>query len=346
MSLPKSSLKKFAYDGEELICLGHRRATAFGLEIDLGLRGTPGASNPYIQKHPKTWWEAQIRLHGLECDKWTVQNMKKILTEAVDDVEEDEEIPLPIELVLLEAKLKREYEESEKVSGPTTKAKKHDPIPKTTEILRLTSGPVNAKPDEHKAWADKMKLEMSDNCTEAHERQLAKMNSEHAKLLASPKGAGNDVFGTWQFDCPQIIKGWCHLDLYKHNNIIWKIHPPLPQDSRLWCHFTQIIVEGVASIDWESTLTPNRWYNKKLNFTFRGRETGESDFVCDDDCNKGWIMFTSEHECHGMWEVQFGGEAWPFTGKKISTKVTGKKAHTLAVDYDKLGRDYETTFWF
>ena len=37
-----------------------------------------------------------------------------------------------------------------------------------------------------------------------------------------------------------------------------------------------------------------------MNFTWKGRETGEMEIQCDDDLNTGYIKFTSEHECEGM----------------------------------------------
>lgn len=93
-------------------------------------------------------------------------------------------------------------------------------------------------------------------------------------------------------------------------------------------------------IDWKSTLERNNWRNRKNKFKFRGISTGDNDFMCDDEWNKGWITFTSEHECYGMFETQFSDEPWAFTGKKIGLKMDGKRPHALAQEYKKLKQDW------
>ena len=163
------------------------------------------------------------------------------------------------------------------------------------------------------------------------------MNREHARLIASPDGAGKDIFGTWRLDCPEITEHWCHNADLKDSNIIWRIHPPVMHDAELCqCSFKQIIVDGVMRINWKSVLERNNWRNRKNKFTFRGRGTGDGGIFCDDEWNKGWITFTSEHECYGMFETQYGDKPWSFTGKKVSLKMAGKTPYALREEYKRL----------
>lgn len=327
---------KFECVGDGLTVSGHKRASQTGLEFALGIqklgRILPnGREKIIVEKYPKTWWEAQVRLYGLKCTKWTIDGMKKVLFEAVKDG-----IEPSAEIKALEERLNKEYTESEKENSKSDD-NVSDQMKRTMEILGLTTMAANTTAEERALMAKAFTFCVAKTTEASKAQQLAKMNREHEKLLKSADGPGTDVFGTWQFDCPGIPEQWGQN---ASRNIIWKIHPPLVHDAHLWCSFKQITVEGVMRIDWKSALERNNWRNRKNNFTFRGISCGDGDFMCDDEWNKGWIKFTSEHECHGMFETQYSDEPWPFTGKKIGLKATGKRSYTLAQEYKKLGRDW------
>jgi hypothetical protein len=73
---------------------------------------------------------------------------------------------------------------------------------------------------------------------------------------------------------------------------------------------------------------------------------GDGGFCCDDEWNKGSITFTSEHECYGTFETQYGDKPWAFTGKKISLKMTGKRPFALRDEYKRLDRNWRKTWLF
>ena len=94
-------------------------------------------------------------------------------------------------------------------------------------------------------------------------------------------------------------------------------------------------------IQWRSKkLERKHWLNMKRSFQFRGLSSGDYDFCCIDEANKGWIKFTSEHECHGEFDCQFAGP-WELTGKKVDLKRSGKRPAALAKEYERLGRDFD-----
>ena len=99
-------------------------------------------------------------------------------------------------------------------------------------------------------------------------------------------------------------------------------------------------------IDWKSAPERNNWRNRKNEFTFRGRSLGDGGLLCDDEWNKGWITFTSEHECHGKLETQFSDGPWAFTGNKVSLKMTGKRPHALHQEYRRLAQEWTKEMMF
>jgi hypothetical protein len=343
--MPPSALKfeKFECRGKGLLFAGNQRESPTGLKFALGIltlgRILPGGGEKIIkEKYPKTWWEAQVRLYGLKCSKWTVENMKQVLCHAVEaGIEVSEEVKE------LEERLNKEYAELEKENkSPKATDNRHPTSKKTALAPQAITKTINSA-DAGQKPSPILDARSINNPSRA--KQLATINRLHSALLDSGN-EGTTIFGTWQLDCPDITTEWCHNEDLKQQNIIWKIHPPQVHDSHLWVGFKQIIVEGVLRIQWKSALERNNWKNRKNTFTFRGRETGEGELLCDDDVNKGWIIFTSSHECHGEFECQFGEKPWSFTGKKVNAKVTGKHAYTLLKDYERYEREWRKTAWF
>lgn len=326
--------KKIKYDGNGLTFCGHTRVSPRELIFELGIKALDrmdrsGTDVPREHRHPKLWWEAQVRLYGLKCSKWTIDGMYEVLAKAsIAGFEVSQEI------MELEKKMEKEHEEKKNKQVKDT-ASSDDT---TIEFSESTMTRRNTSPDESNNIATGVPDAVSNASREV---ELLKRNAAHSKLLKSTEGPGKDISGTWQMDCPEISKQWGDDPVFQNNHMIWKIHPPYFSQSHLWCSFNQMVVEGVMRIDWKSPLEQNRWRNRRYNFVYRGRDTGDYDFVCDDEWNKGWIKFTSEHECHGEFETQFGDEEpWAFTGKKISLKVTGKRPNSLEQEYKRLGRDF------
>ena len=216
--------------------------------------------------------------------------MKKVLTEAVGDG-----LEVSTEMNALEEKLNREYLSTDKENL--------QPIPEP-------ESKVNSEPTTKSKSSFALALRKLSDA--ARERQLEKMNRLHDELL-SQSGLGDDISGTWQIDCPGIVQTWCHNERLKDSECIWKIPRPDPTDECIWLRFEQIVVEGVMCMEWNAD-----WEGRKLEFAYRGKETGEGDVQCDDEWNRGWIMFTSTGECHGEFGCQMFSKPYKFEGKKIS----------------------------
>lgn len=292
--------------------------------------GPDGSEKIGGKKFSKAWWKAQVCLCGLKCRKWTIKEMQQVLLEAVE-----KGIEVAPEVEDWAAGMKRNYSESGKENKPLgLETNPLDKLKSNTDMQ--VSDELNHFPHRDSLPTVTPHLTSGDI---SRARQLEAMNRLHAALLAS-NSEGTTVFGTWQMDCPDIISTWSQCEDMLRENIIWKIHPPIVNDTHLWVQFKQIVVEGALRIEWKSALEVNRWRNRKNNFTFRGRETGESEIICDDEANNGFIVFTSSHECYGEFKCEFGGDAWPFTGKKIKANITGKKPYTLMQDYRRYERDW------
>jgi hypothetical protein len=337
MAGPPLKYKKFEYDSEGLTVSGYERSSEDELENELAIAEAKAQGKVvFLSQRRRDWWEAQVRLYGLKCSKWTIDGMKSVLSDALD-----EGIEVSAEIKALEERLAKEYSTMDKGYKNTPISEVPDALKRTVDVLRWTSMPANATDEDRAKRVAEFQDHVRTTSEASRARQLVKMNREHARLVASADGAGNDIFGTWQFDCPEIPKLYGHDAIYKDGNIVWKIHPPLADDARLWCSFNQIIVEGVTRIEWKSSTERNNWRNRKNKFVFRGTGCGDGGLMCDDEWNKGWIKFTSEHECFGEFETQHSDNSWAFTGKKIGLKLAGKKPRSLMQDFNRLGREFE-----
>jgi hypothetical protein len=340
---------KFECAGQGLMVAGHKRASVAEIKRTLPGKITKTTSKnktgEKVEKQPKAWWEAQVRLYGLKCDKWTIGNMQAVLDVAI----QTRTLEVPHYIRTLEKKLNKVYQNWDNIEEISSDDGDDSEIVTPDDSIVCDPG---AKPGKLKLgfcpthnWHEKEKLGKA-----LVNRTIAKMNRDHGLLLLSKEGGGDDVFGTWQIHCPGIHESWpVWEDIEK--GMKWIIHPPLPDDTHSWVSFNQMVVEGVMGIEWSKKDLPKKdwfnWLNVKRGFRFRGHETGSYDFCCIDEGNLGWIMFTSEHECHGVFEVEFGEKPWEFTGKKVSLKRPGKKPAALAKEYEKLGRDFDekTCIW-
>ena len=92
---------------------GYRRSSPHGISLALGYTThnpkSRIAKRQRIPTHPKCWWEAQVRLYGLDsrCSKWTIEGMKQTLIDAI----ERGPLKVPEDLIAMEEKLKLEGEQ-------------------------------------------------------------------------------------------------------------------------------------------------------------------------------------------------------------------------------------------
>jgi hypothetical protein len=337
---------KFECSDSGLTVAGHKRAPLADITHALSgrveKRTIKKKATEKVEKQPKSWWEAQVRLYGLECNKWTIGHMQAVLQTAV----ESGYLEVPEDLKKVEKMLNKirvhwnnldEMPIDDHDDGNDSVA-----TPDPAAAMRRFC-PTYLGNQTIEEW-QKRREERAEN---ARKRTLAKMNRDHALLLLSKPDGGDDIFGTWQIDCPGILDEWPDSDDID-KGMTWIIHPPVENDTHSWCFFNQMIVEGVMGIEWRTKkLEQKHWLNIKRPFSFRGLESGEYDFCCIDEGNKGWIKFSSAHECHGEFEVQFSSHAWEFTGKKVSLKRPGKRPVSLAKEYETLGRDFDkkTALW-
>jgi hypothetical protein len=70
---PPLKYDRFECSGTGFSFLTHDRASPSVIAVELGLKGLPS------QKRIRSWWEAQVRLYGLDCSTWTLEEMKEVL---------------------------------------------------------------------------------------------------------------------------------------------------------------------------------------------------------------------------------------------------------------------------
>jgi hypothetical protein len=163
---------------------------------------------------------------------------------------------------------------------------------------------------------------------DALEAQIENMTVLHDHLLERGN-QGIDIEGRWQMNCPDITLGWRHNEQDEHEEMFWNIH-------RL--NQMRIVVGSSSSRSSLTTFFALRWEHQ---LSWRGRETGESGLEFDDEVNSGYIVFSSSHECSGMFGSTIGGP-WAFTGMKIDKAVpTSKRQKTLKKEYE----NYERRFY-
>lgn len=91
-----------------------------------------------------------------------------------------------------------------------------------------------------------------------------------------------------------------------------------------------IALEGIIRLDDELDIF---CLGESLNFQWRGRKTADLEPLRDDG-NRGYVVFTSMHEC---WGVFLGfEEVLYFTGKKVDRMIPSKSADALADEYVEL----------
>jgi hypothetical protein len=190
-------------------------------------------------------------------------------------------------------------------------------------------------PEEYRRKIEAERAAREKKAKDALEAQIENMTTLHNHLLERGH-QGIDIEGRWQMNCPEITLGWCQNDEDEHKEMFWNIHRSQPDEDCRWVVFEQIIVDGILRIEMG---TPS-CLGRKYPFIWRGRETGESGLEFDDEVNSGYIVFSSTHECSGMFGSTIGGP-WAFTGMKIDKAVPSKRQKTLKKEFE----NYEHRFY-
>jgi hypothetical protein len=110
---PALKFGEFECDGTGLSFKSHHRESLMYIERRLGLREWEPINVDTFDHSPraqKPWWEAQLRLYGLECkNSWSIERMREVFEQAIH-----EGLSIPQELQNEEERLIREYREKEK----------------------------------------------------------------------------------------------------------------------------------------------------------------------------------------------------------------------------------------
>jgi hypothetical protein len=324
-------------------------ATCLGIQPLLTSSGRI-RKNQNIPKHTKPWWEAQVRLYGLKCSKWTVEGMKQVLAAAIK-----KDLEVPADLKRMEEKLMGDYI---KLDAEFQKRKDQE---RNEKWKSLNSDVAKANLDPDRFLQELREKGGVVALRGLHNRQKIHQCAERLGLVSrstdGPAGNYGDrilVVGTssdqmWQkihsIDVrvtaarqtakqarqkeideahrrlvlqgnDSDIMGTWYFDMpnlsasYGEGDITWEIAPQ--DDSRFrWAMFDLRCLEGVLRIDWGG-----KWKGQTKQFTWRGRETGEGEIQYDDSVNRGTVTFTSTNQCFGRFEATYG--TWEFRGQKVS----------------------------
>ena len=306
---------EFECKGKGLIYASYARATPAQLLAAL-VESSPSVKNGISktttkhEEHSKEWWEAQVRLYGFKCSKWTIKGMKNVFMEKIVST-----LKTDAELKGIENQLNQDYMRIDKKENPKSASSEKDGSEEDEseedeseidEPAKIDTKAVEPQPRKNIATQALRKgyRDASD------ESRLDRVNRLHNKYLSA--GPPDDViFGEWHFECSEITAYW---DKNCREDIVWKIHPPQNSENHMWAVIHQVCIEGIVKIEWDSA---QDWKHKKHKFFFSGKETGEGYAQQGDD--HGWITFTSSHECHATFHSDLSSESgWEMMGRKVS----------------------------
>jgi hypothetical protein len=310
MPPPLVRQSKVEYGDRGIQCLSYTRASPDEIHAALRLNEnvlplTPRIAKANKRKYPRNWWEAQVRLYGIQCPKYTVDEMKGLLTWALGGLavspkiqEMEEAMAAEYRVSAKEWRAREKVEEVQREFQRKKAAKEYE----NWKSLRPEPPPTIQK-------SSYPPTDLSYSSRQTSNRVMDEINRLHAQLLRT--GAGSDIGGTWRISCPDI-NGWRRED-DSMRDVIWIIHPPHTSESFLWAQIDQVIVEGIARIEWPD---PDNWKGVSIPFVWRGREEGAGEIQFQDSVNCGTITFTSAHECIGDFACEFGG-SFDFIGRKV-----------------------------
>jgi len=334
------------------------------VQVGLQPRLTPSgrvSKKQNLDKRSKSWWEAQVRLYGLKCSKWTIDGMKEVLKVALQ-----KGLEVPDDLSRMEKRLNEEYPavdaefqaraaeaRNQKWATLTSDVEKanHDP---TRFILQLRSdGGVKVlrglddRAQVHKAaermglvsqsvdgvgggYGDRI-LVVGKDSGEVF-REASRISADVRAQLRANEAAHQNEIDEMHHDLVKHgdggdIGGTWQLDMpeltsnYQSGDITWKVASP-DDSGYVWASFDLLILEGVVRISWPGK--KSAWKGRERKFSWKGCETGEGEIQCDSS-NGGTVTFTSASTCSGTWWGAYG--TFEFTGKKISLEMSASVDH-------------------
>lgn len=353
---------KIKYGDDGLTCNSYHRETPETIKEALNPSKTSVDGAPNVRR--RSWWEAQCRLYGFKPEDKTVAGFKESLAR---HLRHSGSLHITEDMKTTEFQLKRTYDICVKYDRSKVESGASPGIPKepsnsvatskSRDVVKLiglnedvNDESAEAKkaepeavrrerylslPDEYRRQIEAERAAREKKSKDALEAQIENMTTLHNYLLERGD-EGIDIEGSWQLNCPEITLGWCSNASLEQEEIIWNIHRPQPDEDCRWVVFQQIIVDGVLRIEMGTPTV----FGRKYLFVWRGRETGESGLEFDDEVNTGYIVFSSTHECSGMFGCTIGGP-WAFTGMKIDKAVPSKRQKTLKKEYE----NYERRFY-
>jgi hypothetical protein len=346
-------------------CSHHREdSSSIAMEVGLQPRLTPSgriSKRQTVDKRPKSWWEAQVRLYGLKCSDWTINGMRAVLTAALQ-----EGLEVPDDLSRLETNFNEEYRADDArfqaraaqardrkwAALPSDVAKvDHDPE-RFLQQLRSDGGVKALRGLFHRAQfhsiAQRMGLfsQSTDGVGGGYDDRILVVGKDRDEVRREINRISTGVHAQLRADevAQQIEIDQRHRNLVKRGDGgdiggTWQLDMPelsriyqsgdvrliiaSPDDSGyVWASFDLVILEGVVRIDWAGPRSG--WKGKERKFRWKGTETGEG-VIQYEKSNGGTVTFTSASTCSGTWWGSYG--TFEFTGKKISREMPASVDH-------------------
>src|SRR5271170_4203173 len=229
MSPPPVKRGKFEYGNDGLKCLHRTRATPHEIQSVVRLKNEGPITSQTIKylksNYPRDWWEAQIKLYGIECSQFNIANMKDSLSRELRGF-----MMVAPKVQQMEHSMAKEYRDSAKDYAAREKAEELPRKVQGGKLDRKLEGPRNALTDFSRPAYDALRRSSTREHSADHS-VMDEINQLHSKLLRT--GPGNDVGGTWRIDCAEI-SSWCGDSMDSNTDIIWKIHQPQNSESFVW----------------------------------------------------------------------------------------------------------------
>jgi hypothetical protein len=336
---PFLKYREFECRGKGLTFSSQPRATPVEMICALAGKHRPTTDGPSSSEdtYSNTWWEAQVRLYGLECSDWTEDGMARVLMDAITA-----SFQPPSDLLAVEKQLNHDYEFMDWDKQYRPEGSSDNTRIETSEIQDHQSVDIDLSRNAAENNDDEAILERpSKIATKAGgrggwtsypvrnpEKRLERISRLHKEYLTSD-AVDDTLFGEWQFDFPDITH--CPRE-----DIVWNIHPPVESESCLWVVIDQVDLEGIVEIPWR---TSEGWKGKRIPFSFRGGETGSGYH----SSGGGNITFTSTHECSGTFESEWD-DPWAFIGKKVSNELPDRDREECRVAYNR-SYNHRKDYW-
>jgi hypothetical protein len=365
MSAP-SKYEDLDFTSSGLAFASHSRASPETIAIELGLQPRPplltpsgriSKKKPIASKYPKSWWEAQARLYGLECWKWTMEEIKRVLVTALRNG-----LRVPKELTDVEEKLKYERE-VENTKFP--QVKKEDTMNEESDEKWDKLNDVAKANFDAERFLREVKLRGEVKALRGLKNRFimhrtAEMMGMYSESTDGVGGGYTNRILVVGRTCQEVRREIDRIreEIYtqqqvkevarqreidrKHQEIllqrndedvggIWSLDMPYITDHYMRGDITLKILPPERSgqvwgsfnlLILEGVLCIHlgkEWKGKERAIIWRGMETGEGQIQFDETRQGGSITFITANTCAGTWWSTYG--SWEFSGKKISMDV-------------------------